>query len=116
MRNTGRVTGATSLPSQLPAVLNRIPRSMSEFQGPDGGVVAWPRPLAWQGLDSYDLDDPAQRLTFYRALMDCGQRVDIARYINADLLRIEWPRIRRLTARRIIQLWERVLPELAAVG
>jgi hypothetical protein len=48
--------------------------------------------------------------------MDCGKRVDIARSVNGDLLRIEWPRIRRLIARRIIQLWQRLLPDLSAVA
>jgi hypothetical protein len=90
MRDTGPVTDP-ALPSQLPGILNRIPRSMAEFEGPGHGTVDWPKRLAWQGLDRYDIDDPAQRLTFYRALMDCAQRTDIAHYINAALLQVEWP-------------------------
>jgi hypothetical protein len=114
MPDTGAVTGATQLPSQLPTYLNRIPRSMAEFRGPEHGMVGLPVRVAWSGLREYDIDNPAERLTLYRSLMDCGQREDIGRYINGDLLREEWPRIRRLTARRIIDLWERLLPALAS--
>ncbi|MER7888231.1 hypothetical protein ABTX15_00195 [Micromonospora sp. NPDC094482] len=52
-------------------------------------------------------------MTLYCLLLDCGQRDDVIRYVNAGLLRQDWPRIRRLTARRVISLWERLLPGLA---
>ena len=35
-------------------------------------------------------------------------------HVDAALLRQDWPRIRRLTARRVIRLWESRLPGLAA--
>jgi hypothetical protein len=49
----------------------------------------------------------------YCTLLDCGQRDDIIRYVNADLLRKDWSRIRRLTSRRLVALWEQVLPDLS---
>jgi hypothetical protein len=46
-------------------------------------------------------------------LLDCGQRPDFVRYVDAALLVRDWPRIRRLTSRRVIAVRERRLPELA---
>jgi hypothetical protein len=48
--------------------------------------------------------------------LDCGQKYDIVRYVNANLLRQDWPRIRRLTSRGLIAIWERILPDLASAG
>ncbi|PWU46808.1 hypothetical protein DLE60_21885 [Micromonospora globispora] len=89
MRHTGPVSSAAPLPSRLVR-------------------------LTWSGLTEFDVTDSRQRLTLYLTLMDCGQRNDIVRYVNAALLRRDWPRIRRLTARRVIAVWERRPPELAA--
>ena len=68
--------------------------------------------LAWSGLTEFDVADPRERLTLYCLLIDCGQREDIIQYVNPTLLRADWPRIRRLTSRRLIAVWERKLPEL----
>ncbi|TYB38925.1 hypothetical protein FXF50_06565 [Micromonospora sp. AP08] len=108
------MTSTEALPSRLHGVVDRIPASLGLLAGPDQGRVSLPVHLAWSGPSEFDVTDPRQRLTLYRTLMDCGQRDDIVRYVNATLLRRDWPRIRRLTARRIIALWERRLPELAA--
>ena len=43
----------------------------------------------------------------------CGQLDDVAEYVNPDLLEEDWPKIRRLTARQLVQLWEQQLPQLA---
>ncbi|MGN9774225.1 hypothetical protein ACTMS0_00370 [Micromonospora sp. H33] len=105
---------STALPSRLIGAADRIPASLDLLAGPDHGRVALPVRLAWSGLTEFDVEDPRQRLTLYRTLLDCGQRDDIIRYVNAGLLRSDWPRIRRLTARRLVTLWERRLPGLAA--
>ncbi|RKN23616.1 hypothetical protein D7147_00700 [Micromonospora musae] len=104
---------STALPSRLIGAADRIPASLAELAGPEHGRVELPVRLAWSGLSRFDVGDPRQRLTLYRTLMDCGQREDISRYVNSELLRRDWPRMRRLTARRLISLWERRLPELA---
>jgi hypothetical protein len=103
------VTSAALLPSRLIGVAARIPSSLSLLAGPSHGTVSLPTRLAWSGLTEFDVTDPRQRLTLYRTLMDCGQLEDIVRYVNAALLRRDWPRIRRVVA-----LWERRLPELVA--
>ena len=105
---------STTLPSRLIGVADRIPRSLQELVGPASGSVDLPTRLAWSGLRQFDVTDPAQRLTLYRMLMDCGQLHDIATYVNSEFLVRDWPRIRRLTARRLVALWEKRLPELAS--
>ena len=76
--------------------------------------MSLPVRLAWSLPEKFDVTNPGERLTLYRTLLGEGLPEDIVRYVNADLLRRDWPLIRRLTARRIIALWERRLPELAA--
>jgi hypothetical protein len=75
--------------------------------------VTLPVRLAWSGPADFDVADPKERLTLYTTLLDCGQRDDIVRYINGALLVHDWPSIRRLTARRVITIWEKRLPDLA---
>jgi hypothetical protein len=98
----------------LDGAASRIPSSLNLLTGPDHGLVALPVRLAWSGLHEYDVGNPLERLTLYRTLLDCGQLMDIIRYVNAELLQRDWPRIRRLTSRRLIAIWERRLPDLAA--
>jgi len=69
--------------------------------------------LCWSGPADFDVTDAGQRLTLYTTLLDCGQPDDAAEYVNPDLLVQDWPKIRRLTARQLVQLWEQRLPQLA---
>ncbi|MGR6317304.1 hypothetical protein Q2K19_06440 [Micromonospora soli] len=108
------MTSNVPLPSRLIGAADRIPSSLGLLAGPDRGTVRLPVQLAWSGPADYDVADPRERLTLYCLLLDCGQRDDIVRYVNATLLRRDWPRIKRLTARRLTMLWERRLPELCA--
>ncbi|MDG4802848.1 hypothetical protein [Micromonospora sp. WMMD980] len=108
------MSSTDALPSRLLGVIDRIPTSLEALAGPRTGRVSLPLRLAWSGPTDYDLDDARERLTLYCLLLDCGQRSDVVRYVNAALLRQDWPRIRRLTARRVTRLWERRLPDLAA--
>jgi hypothetical protein len=114
--DTGPVTSAADLPSRLIGLEQRIPTSLADLHGPSGGVVVLPLRLAWSSPTDYDVSDPGQRLTLYRMLLDCGQREDIIRYVNPELLRREWSRIRRLTSRAVIEVWESLLPDLAVSG
>ncbi|SBT54674.1 hypothetical protein [Micromonospora narathiwatensis] len=108
------MTPTVSLPSRLIGVAERIPASLAQLTGPDHGSVSLPLRLAWSGPTAFNVSDPGERLTLYCLLLDCGQREDVVRYVNATLLRRDWPRIRRLTARRVVALWERRLPDLSA--
>ncbi|MEU9741646.1 hypothetical protein AB0E12_20925 [Micromonospora chersina] len=108
------MTSTEALPSRLHGVVDRIPASLGLLAGPDQGRVSLPVRLAWSGPTEFDVTDPRERLTLYCLLLDCGQPDDFIRYVNPTLLRRDWPRICRLTARRLTRLWERKLPELAA--
>ena len=63
---------------------------------------------------NFDVADPGDRFALYCLLLDCGQRGDIGQYVSGDLLRQEWPRLRRATTRHITRRWEQRLPGLAA--
>ena len=104
----------TPLPSRLIGAEKRIPEALDVLSGPDRGVVRLPVRLAWSGLTQFDVSDHRQRLTLYRTLLNCGQRQDIIAYVHADLLRRDWPRIRRLTSRQLVELWEARLPGLVS--
>jgi hypothetical protein len=116
MRDNGRMTSTMPLPSRLSGAEHRIPDALELLEGPDRGVVHLPVRLAWSGRTEFEVSDDRQRLTLYRTLLDCGQRGDIIAYVHAGLLRRDWPRIRRLTARRLVALWEARLPELATIA
>jgi hypothetical protein len=63
----------------------------------------------------FDVTDPRRRLTLYTTLIGEGQRADLAQWINWAHLIEDWPKVRRLTARDLIGVWEKQLPDLAAV-
>lgn len=73
-----------------------------------------PNRLCWSGPADFDVTDLRQRLTLYTTLLDCGQHDDASAYLNPELLEQDWPKIRRLTARQLIHVWEQQLPQLAA--
>ncbi|GIE94480.1 hypothetical protein [Paractinoplanes rishiriensis] len=102
------------LPSRLLGAEKRIPNDLAMLNGPAEGVVHLPNRLCWSGLNVFDVTDPDDRLTLYTTLLDCGQLPDVIEYMHADYLCQDWPRIRRLTSRRLIAIWESRLPELAA--
>jgi hypothetical protein len=110
------MTSTHPLPSRHIGAEKRIPADLAALTGPAAGVVRLPVRLAWSGQTEFEVSDPGDRLTMYTALLDCGQLSDIVAYLHADLLRADWPRIRRLTSRRLIAMWESRLPELAAVA
>jgi hypothetical protein len=110
------VTSSERLPSRLIGLAERIPESLESLAGPAAGPVTLPNRLAWSGPDTFDVSDPKQRLTLYTTLLDCGQRYDFVHYVDAALLIRDWPRIRRLTSRRVIAVWESRLPQLADVA
>jgi len=102
-----------SLPSRFATAGSRVP-GWDDFRGPESGTVDLPNRLCWSGSPRFSIDDPLDRLALYAALFDAGQRDDIARYVNRDLLIEDWPRMRRLTSRELIGIWEQRLPALAA--
>ena len=105
-----------SLPSRFEGASARLPTALADLRGPDSGTVVLPIRLVWSGPPDFDVSDSRERLTLYCTLLDCGQRADTTRYMHPDLLRADWPRIRRSTSRQLVELWEKQIPELAAAA
>ena len=72
----------------------RLPASLDELHGPEQGVVVLPRLLAWPGLREFDLSDDRLRRSLYGIVLTQGRRNDMARFVNARLLRSDWPLLR----------------------
>jgi hypothetical protein len=105
---------ARDLPDRFAGVDARIPDTWESLQGPADGTVHLPNRLAWSGSTSFDVTDAGDRFTLYSVLLDCGRLDDVCSYINAALLRADWPRLRRATTSQITRRWEAKLPGLAA--
>jgi hypothetical protein len=102
------------LPSRFWGAAERVPR-WDELCGPMTGVVILPNRLCWSGPADFDVADPVERLNLYTLLMSCGQRADVAAYVNGELLRHDWPKVKRLTTRELTSVWEQQLPPLVQV-
>ena len=81
----------------------RLPASLDDLHGPERGVVVLPRHLCPPGLREFDVADDARRRSLYGIVLTRGRRNDMARFVNARLLRQDWqvlsgsldPKIRR---------------------
>lgn len=72
---------------------DRLPEGIEELRGPARGVVSLPRHLALPGMRDCDVTDDAVRRSMYGIVLTQGQRNDVARFLNADYLRQDWPMI-----------------------
>jgi hypothetical protein len=88
---------------QSGAMARRLPESLDDLHGPEQGVVVLPRHLCPPGLREFDVTDDARRRSLYGIVLTRGRRNDLARFVNARLLRQDWqvlsgsldPKIRR---------------------
>src|SRR5215469_11887280 len=69
----------------------RLPAAIEELRGPARGVIVLPRHLSWPGMRECDVTDAATRRNMYGIVLTQGQRNDIARFLNPDYLRQDWP-------------------------
>lgn len=72
---------------------DRLPARIEELRGPARGVVSLPRHLALPGVRECDVTDAATRRNMYGIMLTQGQRNDVARFLNPDYLRQDWPLI-----------------------
>ncbi|HYK68211.1 MAG TPA: hypothetical protein VEV45_09715 [Streptosporangiaceae bacterium] len=72
---------------------DRLPARIGDLRGPASGVVSLPRHLALPGNRECDVTDAATRRSMYGIVLTQGQRNDIARFLNQDYLRQDWPLI-----------------------
>ncbi len=73
---------------------SRLPPRLDELRGPVRGVIVLPRHLAWPGMREFDLSDDGIRRSMYGIVLTQGRRCEVARFLNAGLLRQDWPLIR----------------------
>ena len=69
-------------------------RGSSELRGPAKGTIVLPRHLALPGMRECDVTDDTTRRSMYGIVLTQGQRNDVARFLNPELLRADWPLIR----------------------
>ncbi len=69
----------------------RLPASLDDLHGPERGVVVLPRHLCPPGLREFDVTDDWHRRSLYGIVLTQGRRNDMARFVNARLLREDWP-------------------------
>jgi hypothetical protein len=72
----------------------RLPDRIEELHGPTEGVIMLPRHLSFPGQREWDVTDETTRRSVYGIILTLGQRNDVARYLNPELLRADWPAIR----------------------
>jgi hypothetical protein len=76
---------------QPSSLARRLPASPDDLRGPERGVVVLPRHLCPPGLREFDVTDDRDRRSLYGIVLTRGRRNDMARFVNARLLREDWP-------------------------
>ncbi len=72
----------------------RLPERIEELRGPAQGTIVLPRHMSFPGMRECDVTDDTTRRSMYGIILTQGQRNDVARYLNPDLLRADWPLIK----------------------
>jgi len=85
----------------------RLPAAIEELRGPARGVIVLPRHLSWPGMRECDVTDETTRRNMYGIVLTQGQRNDVARFLNPELLRSDWPQIRDALDPRLRDYCER---------
>jgi hypothetical protein len=97
---------ADLVPRRL-ALGGRLPKRIEDLRGPVKGVILLPRNLSWPGMRECDVSDDRSRHSLYGMLLAQGHRNDIARFVNGDLLRQDWPLLRKSLEPRLSRRCER---------
>ena len=85
----------------------RLPDRLEDLRGPAKGVIVLPRHLSWPGMREFDVTDDATRRSMYGIVLTQGQRNDVKRFLNAALLREDWPVLRTSLDPRLRRWCER---------
>ncbi|MDR2986462.1 MAG: hypothetical protein LBV34_16640 [Nocardiopsaceae bacterium] len=85
----------------------RLPGRIDDLRGPARGVIRLPKYMSWPGLRECDVGDDRLRRHLYGMLLAQGEHNDVARFVNAGLLRQDWPLIKTMLARRLARWCER---------
>lgn len=100
------------LPSRWAGVGAKLPETLEYLAGPSCGVVELPVDLAWSGDRSFDLGNAHQRYLYQMTVLTAAvTREHYTRWLNADLLRSDWAKLR--LPRPLRAVWHDHFPELA---
>jgi hypothetical protein len=87
----------------------RLPDRLEDLHGPWQGVVVLPVHLTWHQLREFDVAKQKPRLLLYSIVISQGRRNDLARFVNAQRLREDWPQLRLLVSDKMRRACERKL-------
>ncbi|MEU9115969.1 hypothetical protein AB0D04_30400 [Streptomyces sp. NPDC048483] len=93
---------------------DRLPACLDDLTGPTHGRIELPLHVAWSGLRTYNLDQPRQRMSYYRTVLAEGQRDDLTSLLDQRLLVSPWPVLHTLVSRHIREAWEAAFPTLTS--
>jgi hypothetical protein len=85
----------------------RMPERLDELCGPAQGTIVLPKHLSFPGMRECDVTDEGLRRSMYGAILTLGQRHDVARYLNPELLSADWPLIKDLLDPKLRRTCER---------
>ena len=88
-------------------VLN--PPGRAEGTTNNQGTVVLPVHLSWHQFREFDVARQRPRLLLYSIILGQGRRNDVARFLNAQRLREDWPQLRLLIGSRMRRACERKL-------
>jgi len=87
----------------------RLPDRLDELHGPWQGTVVLPVHLSWHQFREFDVAKTDPRLLLYSIVISRGRRNDVARFLNPQRLRDDWPQLGQLLSRRTRRACERRL-------
>ncbi len=87
----------------------RLPDRLDDLHGPWQGTVVLPVHLAWHQLREFDVAKQKPRLVLYSIVISQGRRNDVARFLNAQRVREDWPQQCLLVSNRMRRACERKL-------
>jgi hypothetical protein len=88
---------------------SRLPDRLDDLHGPWQGTVVLPVHLTWHQLREFDVAKQKPRLLLYSIVISQGRRNDLARFLNAQRLREDWPQLSLLVSSRMRRACERKL-------
>ncbi|MBV9203975.1 MAG: hypothetical protein JO037_00925 [Actinobacteria bacterium] len=87
----------------------RPPDRLDDLHGPWQGTVVLPAHLTWHQAREFDVASQRPRLLLYSIVISQGRRSEVARFLNPQRLREDWPQLRPLLSGRVRRAWERKL-------
>lgn len=87
----------------------RLPDRLEDLHGPWQGTVVLPVHLSWHQLREFDVARQRPRLLLYSIVISQGRRGDMARFLNPQRLREDWPQLGQLLSKRARRACQRRL-------